>query len=562
MRTMRISVSLIYFNVFFLCLPILTGAFTAQTSSDDMSKEHRRWLEEEVVYIISEKEKEVFKGLTTSEQREEFIKSFWKRRDPTPDTPLNEFREEHYRRIKYANEKFFEGTAGWRSDRGRVYIMFGPPDFLETNPGGGRGFLFGIDGPTAEFPSEVWTYKYIPGLKTRMSRVDFIFVNFYHSGKYQLVSNPSLANALRNTSIERSRDVGYENPDTLVPGSTEKDLPVNPLEQLQILAELTKSRGEVFEEIERSARLRKLRGIVEARESFNEMPFAMRESFLYGNDTLTSVPISVEIAGKDVAFVKKGDRYSGTVNFHIEIKTGGATIYRSSEQLVMNLREQTYQSRLTDYYQYKHRIALNPGEYSLHIVVWDEYDDKIGHMEKNISVPRISGQSFGLSDIILARSIRFIEESRRAEVESKEIQAFETLARSGFKVPEKVEIKLAKEDPFTFGNIEINPNTQGDYFMNQELVFFYQIYAPTFSAEEKMAKLRIVHQIEKSGVVIETIDKPQEIFIEESQRAAYLNSGARYDLKDFVPGTYAVVARVTDLVSGQTIEKKAYFKIK
>jgi len=440
--------------------------------------------------------------------------------------------------------------------------MFGPPDFFESNPGGARGFLFGVDGPTAEFPSEVWTYRYIPGLKTRVSRIDFIFVNYYHSGKYQLVSNPSLANALRNTSIERSRDVGYEDPNTLVPGSTGKDLPVNPLEQLQMLAELTKSRGEVFEEMERSARLRKLKGIVEARESLYDMPFVMTETYLYGKDNLTTVPLSIEVAGKDVAFVKDGDRYNGTVNFHIEVKDGSTTIYQSSERLVMNLREPTYRKRLTDYYQYRHRMALKPGEYSLHIVVWDETDNKVGHVDKKISVPQIPGESFGLSDIILARSIRVIEESQTAAVESKNIQALEKLAQSGFKVPEKVEIKLTKEDPFTFGNLEINPNSAAEYLENQELVFFYQIYAPTFSPEEKMAKLRIIHQIEKNGVVLETIDKPQEVHIGESQKASFLNSGARYDLKNFVPGTYTVVARVTDLVSSQTIEKRANFKIK
>ena len=562
MKRARISVAWICLSALFLCLPPLLAASGHAGGTDEMSKEHKKWLEEEVVYIISESEKDVFRSLRTSRQREEFIESFWKRRDPTPNTPFNEFREEHYRRIEYAKEKFFEGTAGWRSDRGRVYIMFGPPDFLETNPGGARGFLFGVDGPTAEFPSEVWTYRYIPGLKTRVSRVDFIFVNYYNSGKYQLVSNPSLANALRNTSIERSRDVGYEDPSTLVPGSTGKDLPVNPLEQLQILAELTKSRGEVFEELERSARLRKLKGIVEAKESLYEMPFVMKETFLCGKDNLTTVPISVEIAGKDVAFVKDGDRYNGTVNFHIEVKDGSATVYQSSERLVMNLREPTYRNRLTDYYQYRHRMALNPGEYSLHVVVWDEYDNKVGHVDKTISVPRISNQSFGLSDIILARSVRVAEEPQTTAVESKDIQALEKLAQSGFKVPEKVEIKPIKEDPFTFGNLEINPNTQGEYAENQELVFFYQIYAPTFSGEEKTAKLRIVHQIEKNGVVIETIDQPQETHIRENQKAAFLNSGARYDLKGFVPGTYTLVARVTDLVSGQTIEKKTPFKIK
>ncbi len=147
-----------------------------------LSEKYKKWLDEEVVYIISENERDVFRSLRTDAERENFIKMFWKRRDPTPETPINEFREEHYRRIAFANDTYFEGKAGWRSDRGRVYIMFGPPDFFETNPGGGRGFLLGTNAPTAEFPSEVWTYREIPGLKLQESRVDFTFVNYYAAG--------------------------------------------------------------------------------------------------------------------------------------------------------------------------------------------------------------------------------------------------------------------------------------------------------------------------------------------------------------------------------------------
>ena len=104
-----------------------------------LSEKYRKWLNEEVVYIVSENERDVFRNLRTDAERENFIKMFWTRRDPSPETPVNEFREEHYRRIAFANDHYFEGKAGWRSDRGRVYIMFGPPDFFETNPGGGGG---------------------------------------------------------------------------------------------------------------------------------------------------------------------------------------------------------------------------------------------------------------------------------------------------------------------------------------------------------------------------------------------------------------------------------------
>jgi GWxTD domain-containing protein len=560
---MRITIKLMPLFValsLFLGISSFSPPTSFATEKEKMSKKHKKWLDEEVVYIISKNEKEVFKNMTTGEQREEFIRKFWERRDPTPRTPFNEFKEEHYRRIEYAKRRYFEGTAGWRSDRGRVYIMFGPPDFFETNPGGGRGFLFDASGPTAEFPAEVWTYRYIPGLKLRQTRIDFTFVNYYNSGKYQLVSNPALANALRNTSIEGSREIGYERTALQAPKTPDKNLLVNPIEQLTMMAELTKSRGEVFEEMERSARLRKLRGVVDTRESLYEMPFQMSQAYLMGENESVKIPISIEIAGKDVAFTKVGDRYNGTINYHIEVKDRQNSVYQSNERLVMSLLEQTYQLRLSDTYQYKHRVTLLPGEYWLHVVVWDENDNKVGHADKKITVPKISKSDFSLSDIILARSLNVVQKEKPKTVDSKDIQVLEKLAESGLKVPDKVAIEKKREAPFRFGNIVVEPSTTGEYSTDQEFVFFYQVYGATFDPEARRSKVKIVHQIEKGGVVVATIGKPQEVHL--LNKDAVIDGGARHDLSDLQPGTYTIVARVTDLVAGKTLEKRANFKIK
>ena len=95
-----------------------------------------------------------------NEEREQFIEAFWQRRDPTPDTVENEFKEEHYRRIAYANERFSSGIPGWRTDRGRMYIMWGPPDQLESHT---QGELYNRPmqeggGQTTTYAYEDWTY--------------------------------------------------------------------------------------------------------------------------------------------------------------------------------------------------------------------------------------------------------------------------------------------------------------------------------------------------------------------------------------------------------------------
>src|SRR5258708_27002003 len=97
----------------------------------------KKWQNEDVTYIITDEERKAFKQFNTDEEREQFVEQFWLRRDPTPDTIENEFKEEHYRRIAYANEHYASGIPGWKADRGRIYITFGPPDEIQSHPSGG-----------------------------------------------------------------------------------------------------------------------------------------------------------------------------------------------------------------------------------------------------------------------------------------------------------------------------------------------------------------------------------------------------------------------------------------
>ena len=108
-----------------------------QALKQELSKTYKKWLDEDVVYIISDEERKAFKQLSNDEERDKFIEAFWQRRDPTPDTEENEYKEEHYRRIEYANEHFAAGVPGWKTDRGRIYIMYGPADEIDSHPRGG-----------------------------------------------------------------------------------------------------------------------------------------------------------------------------------------------------------------------------------------------------------------------------------------------------------------------------------------------------------------------------------------------------------------------------------------
>src|SRR5258706_13327647 len=161
----------------------------------ELETPYKKWLNEEVVYIISDEERKAFRQLATDEERQQFIEGFWLPRDPTPDTEENEYREEHYRRIAYANERFASGIPGWKTDRGRIYIAYGPPDEIESHPSGGtyeRPYEEG-GGSTSTYPFEKWRYRYIEGIG---NDINIEFVDTTMSGEYRMTMDPSEKDAL------------------------------------------------------------------------------------------------------------------------------------------------------------------------------------------------------------------------------------------------------------------------------------------------------------------------------------------------------------------------------
>lgn len=174
--------------------PTQTAPPTDRQTTDpkkELETPYKKWLDEDVVYIISQEEKQAFQQLNSGEERQQFVEQFWLRRDPTPLTTENEFKAEFYRRIAYANEHFAApGIAGWRTDRGRIYIQYGPPDELEAHPGGGtlqRPAEQG-GGTTQTYPFEQWRYRYIFGIGENII-IEFIDPN--STGEYRMTMDPT-----------------------------------------------------------------------------------------------------------------------------------------------------------------------------------------------------------------------------------------------------------------------------------------------------------------------------------------------------------------------------------
>ena len=242
----------------------------------------RKWLNEDVFYIITDEEKTSFKRMSTDDEREQFIEQFWLRRDPTPDTQENEYKEEHYRRIAYSNERFASGIPGWKADRGRIYITFGPPDEIEDHPSGGT-YQRPIEeggGTTSTFPFQKWRYRYIDGIG---NDVMIEFVDTTMTGEFRMTMDPSEKDALLyvpNAGLTMYEQMGmssktdrFTRTDGTRLGTGNQALPqrMNQFERLQQFALLQKPPAVKFKDLEAS---------VNSKVTFNVLPILVRTDFV------------------------------------------------------------------------------------------------------------------------------------------------------------------------------------------------------------------------------------------------------------------------------------------
>src|SRR5215813_3509074 len=227
----------------------------------ELDNAYKQWLSEDVIYIISPEERNAFLQLSTNEEREQFIEQFWLRRSANPDLPDNDFKEEHYRRIAYANERYASGIPGWKTDRGRMYIAYGPPDEIESHPSGGsyeRPYEEG-GGTTSTFPFEQWRYRWIEGVG---SDIIIEFVDTTMTGEYRMTMDPSEKDALLyvpNAGLTMMEQMGlasktdrFSRTDGTHLGTGTQPLParMNQFERLQQFANLQKPPAIKFKDLE------------------------------------------------------------------------------------------------------------------------------------------------------------------------------------------------------------------------------------------------------------------------------------------------------------------------
>src|SRR5215472_967428 len=248
----------------------------------ELETPYKKWLNEDVGYIITDEERQAFKRLATDEERQQFIEQFWLRRDPTPDTVENEFKEEHYRRIAYANEHYASGIPGWKADRGRIYIMYGPADEIESHPSGGTYERPPEEGggTTSTYPFEKWRYRYIEDVG---SDINIEFVDPTMSGEYRMTMDPSEKDALLyvpNAGLTLMEQMGlasktdrFNRTDGTHLGSSFGGTPasMNEFERLERFAKLQKPPSIKFKDLE---------AVVNSKITFNILPMKVRVDYI------------------------------------------------------------------------------------------------------------------------------------------------------------------------------------------------------------------------------------------------------------------------------------------
>ncbi len=505
----------------------------------EVSGSYKKWLDEDVRWIISDEERSAFKQLSNDEERDQFIEAFWQRRDPTPDTIENEFKEEHYRRIAYANEHFPAGIPGWKTDRGRMYIMYGPADEIESHPSGGtydRPMEEG-GGTTSTYPFEQWRYRYLEGIG---QEVIIEFVDTCMCGDYHMTLDRSEKDALLytpNAGLTLYEQMGMSNKtarfsgggmERLGQGPFNQDLQTKQFDRLEQFAKLNKPPAVKFKDLEE---------IVSHKITVNLMPFDVRADFVKVTSDTVLTPITIQVKNRDITFQNKDGVQRGTVNIFGRVATLSGRIAQTFEDTVQVDVPAELLSKAADNSQvYWKALPLKPGHYRLDVVVKDVNGDRVGNWSKSLMVPDFGDDHLTNSSLIVA--------DQMYPVATKDIGT----------------------GNFVIGTMKVRPRVPPAdgkpiaFKRTQKLNFWMQVY--NLSVDEKTHKPSATFEYD----VVNTATNKAVVHTTESTEQMG-NIGDQVTLQktlsaaNLQPGLYRLEIKVNDNISKQTVGPTATFSV-
>ncbi len=502
---------------------------------------YKKWVDEDVHWIITDQELKAFKSLSNDEERDSFIEAFWQRRNPNPDSPENEFREEHYRRIAYANEHFAAGKPGWKTDRGHIYIAFGKPDDIESHPSGGmydRPIAEG-GGQTSTFPFEIWHYRYLEGVG---DNIDIEFVDTCMCGDYHMTIDRSEKDALQH--VPGAGATLYEQ----MGMAKQSDRFRGGLENLGDGPNSSMNQSKQFDRLEQYAKLQapppvKFKDL----ESFLSnhklltgpiFPFDVRTDFVKVTDDTVLVPITLQIKNRDITFNTKDGVSKGEVNILGRVSTITDHVVQTFEETVQVEEPAELLPQTLDHSQlYWKALPLRPGRYRVDVAIKDVNNvDHVGVWAQGITVPKYDDDRLSASSLILS--------DKMYRVPSKEIGTGSFIIGNTFIRP----------------RVTVNAATPVSFHRDQKLNFWMQVYNLGIDEKSKQNAAKITYQI------IDTATNKALLDTSEDSQALSANSDQvtvekSLPLASLQPGKYLVKIQVNDSVSKQEIAQSAPFTV-
>ena len=498
----------------------------------ELDTPYRTWLEEDVVYIITPDERNAFLQLETNEEREQFIEQFWLRRSSNPDLPDNDFKEEHYRRIAYANEHFASGIPGWRSDRGRIYIIWGKPDEIESHPTGGtydRPMEEG-GGSTTTYPWETWRYRYLEGIQ---ENVILEFVDPSGSGEYHLTMDPSEKDALTHVpgaGLSLLESMGMASKADRFSRTDGTTLPTALGGTPASLNEFT--RLELYAKVQRppEVKYKDLEAIVTSRMVRDQLKFAYRTDFLKVTSDTILVPVTVQVPNNQLQFKAKEGVHSAELNIFGRVSTLTGRVVQTFEDSVMkDYPDSLFQMAVKQMSIYQKSLPLRPGLYRLDLVVKDVDSGNVGAVNTRLAVPRYDEEKLEASSLILADQI------------------------------EHVPAKQVGTGQFVLGSSKVRPRLDADFTTADKLGIYLQVY--NLKADEKTHKSNaaFTYTVRKGDQQVMQFKETSE---DMKQTGDQVTIERLLPLATLAPGKYTLEVSATDKLAQATISRSADFSIK
>ena len=493
----------------------------------------KKWLNEDVVYIITDEEKRAFKRLNTDEERQQFVEQFWLRRDPTPDTEENEYKEEHYRRIAYANDHYASGIPGWKTDRGRIYITYGAPDEIESHPSGGsyeRPINEG-GGETSTYPFEDWRYRYIDGVGTN---VIIEFVDTTMSGEYHISLDPEEKDALLyvpGAGLTMAEQMGmanktqrFQRSDGTHLGTGNQPLPesMNEFTRLEQYANLMKPPTVKFKDLD---------AVVKSNIRYNTLPMQVRVDFIRVTDATVYANISVLFKNSDLNYATKDKVSKATVNIYGRVTTlTRRNVNWFEDSVYSEVPAEMLQQTQNGSQIYSKRIPLAPGTYRLNIVAKDTVGNTVNTYEVALNVPHYDEEQLGSSSVILADQL------------------------------ERVPTNSIGAGQFVIRSSKVRPRVNETFKQSETMGVYTEFY--NFGMDEKTKKPEGTITYDVVSADNKTVLSQTEDLTSIPNASAFLVTvEKKLPLHALPPGKYTLKLKVTDKLKNQTLTPSAQFTV-